>query len=134
MWPFKKQEAISEPVKSLALVPEPIPVNERLIHLRIKIKSLAAEAMSIREEARKVHGMVKWELNHHRTTTVRWHARHNLLAYGLLRGTPYEVMEKKCNGAPSFMTVEKHAKTFGGTEEEITAWVENAKRYLKENK
>jgi len=129
MWPFKKQEAISEPVKTLAVVPEP--PNERLIHLRIKIKSLAAEASTIREEARKVHGMVKWELNHHRTSLLRKHARHNLLAYGLLRGVPYEVIEIKCNDAPHFESVIKFAKTFGGKEEDIAVWVQKAKEYLK---
>jgi hypothetical protein len=35
-------------------------MNERLIHLRIKIKSLADEAVTIRKEAKKVQGMVKW--------------------------------------------------------------------------
>jgi hypothetical protein len=137
MWPFKKatpdpvefSDPDFEPETKLTVVPET--PNDRLIHLRIKIKSLAAEAVTIREEARKVHGMTKWELNHHRTSVVRVHSRHNLLAYGLLRGVPYEVMERKCNVTPNFITVTQHAKKFGGTVEEITAWIQAAKEYLK---
>jgi hypothetical protein len=109
-------------------------MNERIIHLRIKIKNLADEARSIREEARKTSGMVKWGLNDHRTGVVRPHARHNLLAYGLLRGVPYDVIERKCDEAPNFATVEKHAKQFGGDEDVIKAWVADAKAYLKSQK
>jgi len=106
-------------------------MHERITHLRIKIKNLADEARTIREEARKTSGMEKWELNHHRTTVVRSAARHNLLAYGLLHGVPYSVMEKKCASTPSFSTVEKHAKKFGGSEEDIEAWVEAARTHIK---
>ncbi len=106
-------------------------MNERLIHLRIKIKNLADEARSIREEARKTSGDVKWGLNDHRKTVVRTHARHNLLAYGLLRGIPYSVMELKCHTPPNLATVEKHAKQFGGDENTIAVWIAEAKTYLK---
>ena len=75
--------------------------------------------------------MVKWELNHHRTTIVRTHARHNLLAYGLLRGVLYGYMECRCNEPPNFDSVIKVAKNFGGNEEDIAAWVQKAKEYLK---
>jgi hypothetical protein len=109
-------------------------MNERLIHLRIKIKNLADEARSIREEARKTSGMVKWGLNDHRTGVVRPHARHNLLAYGLLRRVPYEAIERTCFEAPNFSTVEKHAKQFGGDENEIAVWIADAKAYLKSQK
>ncbi len=106
-------------------------MNERITHLRIKVKNLADEARTIREEARKTSGMAKWDLNHHRTHTVRWAARHNLLAYGLLRRVPYEVIEKTCREAPNFSVVEKHAKKFGGEDLYIQAWVGSAKDYLK---
>jgi len=106
-------------------------MNERIIHLRIKVKSLADEAKTIRQEAKKTSGMVKWGLNHHRTTVVRRHTRHNLLAYGLLAGIPYEIMEKKCHQAPDFIWVAKIAKSFGGIEEDIGLWIEDAKSYLK---
>jgi hypothetical protein len=56
------------------------------------------------------------------------------LAYGLLRGIPYEVMEKKCSQSPNFNTVKKHAKQFGGEPTEIESWVEVAKAYLGSRK
>lgn len=108
-------------------------MNERLIHLRIKIKSLAAEAEIIRREAKKTKGMTKWGLNHHRTSVVRHHSRHNLLAYGFLRGVPYCVMERNCDEAPDFKMVAEIARRFGPVVEgELIMWVEQAKAYLKE--
>ena len=105
---------------------------EKLIHLKIKIKSLVDESKNIRKEANKTSGMAKWNLNHHRKTVVRSHTRDNLLAYGLLRGVPYEVIEKKCSNLPSFKAVAKHAKQFGGLEADIYVWIEDAKAYLNE--
>lgn len=109
-------------------------MNARLIHLRIKIKSLAAEARIIRQEAKRTREMVKWELNHHRTTVVRTVARTNLLAYGLLRGRPYASMEQKCHELPNFDEVGKTAKRFGASEDDVIRWVEEAKAYLKQDK
>ena len=109
-------------------------MDERLIHLKIKIKNLADEARSIREEARKTSGMIKWNLNHHRTTTVRCAARENLLAYGLLRGVPYAIIEQKSAEAPYWSQVAKHAKRFGGSEDYIEEWIEEAKKYFKAQK
>lgn len=123
---------------------------DRLIHLRIKIKSLVDESKNIRRESRKIEttkkkakekdllteeyarslGSAKWKLDHHRTTVVRWHTRFNLLAYGLLRGIPYEVMEKKCNIPPNFKKITSTAKNFGGADREIVPWVNSAKEYL----
>lgn len=107
-------------------------MNERLIHLKVKVKNLADEARTIREEARKATGMVRWGLNHHRKTVVRWAARDNLLAYGLLRGMPYRVIERKTVAPPHFSAVAKIAKRFGGDEKIIESWVEEAKAYLEE--
>lgn len=109
-------------------------MEERTIHLRIKVKSLVDEAKSIRQEAKKTEGMVKWGLNHHRTTVVRYHTRLNLLAYGILIGTKYEAMERKCSEPPSFSKVKKIAKSFGGEEEAINAWIEEAEAHLASQK
>jgi hypothetical protein len=109
-------------------------MNERLIHLRVKIKNLADEARTIREEAKKVSGMAKWNLNHHRKTVVRWAARDNLLAYGLLRRVPYEVIERYTENPPDFKAVEKIARRFGGEDLYIEAWINSAKDYLKPEK
>jgi hypothetical protein len=66
--------------------------------LRIKAKHLAEEARIIRREAQRVHGMDRWQLNHHRQTTVRDEARATQLAYQFLRGKhPYHALEATVN-------------------------------------
>ena len=55
-------------------------------HLKVKIKNLAEEARIIRHEERKVRGMDKWELQHHRKTVVRDEARRSQVAYAIIRG------------------------------------------------
>lgn len=76
------------------------------VFLRVKIKSLAAEARIIRrEETRWPHGHRElggiWsQLNSHRRRDVRPEARSAQLAYGLLRGRRYAVMEAKVWEAP----------------------------------
>jgi len=105
-------------------------MNLRTIHLRIKVRSLVDEAVNIRREANKKSGMEKWDLNHHRTTVVRRHTRHNLLAYGILIGTPYELMEKKCAEAPDLKWVAKIAKSFDASEEDIAVWMADAESHL----
>jgi hypothetical protein len=107
-------------------------MNDRLIHLRIKIKTFAAEAVIIRQEAQKVSGTSKWGLNAHRTGILREHARYNLLAYGLLKGLKYEVMEKKCDQPPNFKKVAEVAERFGGVKEDIEKWITEAKAYCME--
>ena len=105
-------------------------MEERTIHLRIKVKSLADEAKSIREEARKTSGLTKWRRNYHRTEVVRRHARINLLAYGILLGTPYSAMERRCQEKPDFIAVAKIAKRFGATDEMVEDWKAAAKAHL----
>lgn len=102
-------------------------MQERIIHLRIKVKSLAAEAGIIRAESRKTREMVKWRLNEHRKTVVRDHTRHNILAYGLLRGRTYSEMEKSCREEPDWNRVANIAKRFGGDEGHIASWLADAK-------
>ena len=60
-------------------------MNDKRAQLKIKIKTLAAEAAIIRVEERKAHGMAKWELQHHRKTVVRDEARRSLIAYQFIR-------------------------------------------------
>lgn len=60
------------------------------IELKIKVKSLAEEARIIRREERKVHGMRRWGLQHHRRTVVRDAARRSLVAYQFVRGRDWE--------------------------------------------
>ena len=104
-------------------------MNARTIYLRIKIKSLVAEAQIIRQEAKKTSGNVKWGLNDHRKMVVRHHIRHNLLAYCIIKGTPYSAIEKKCEILPDFKKIVVIARKFGATDEVINLWLEEAEAY-----
>ena len=84
--------------------------------LKVKVKSLAAEAKIIRlEERRAGHGDLRNRLALHRRWHVRFEARHSLLAYGYLRGIPYGVMERTIHedNEPDWEHVEQMVKRFG---------------------
>jgi hypothetical protein len=93
-------------------------------HLRIRIKELASEAKHIRHEAAQTSGREKWVLNDHRTGVVRPAARHYLLAYAYIRGTPYLRVEAKVHvgNEPNWSQVERHIKKFGGDPAELETW------------
>lgn len=88
-------------------------------YIKVKIKSLAAEAKIIRREEQKAraHGNshLRVGLADHRRGIVRHEARHAQLAYGFLRGTPYKAMEAKCHGgcAPDFKKVRASIEKYG---------------------
>ena len=71
-------------------------------YIKVKILSLAAEAKIIRKQeqiARQHRDRTRrLGLAGHRRGIVRHEARHALLAYAFLRGTPYKVVEAKCHG------------------------------------
>ncbi len=79
------------------LIPRRKPVK-RNPYLRVKIKSLAAEAGIIRHEERIANKRRDFDLQNslseHRKRVVRREARSTLLAYQYLRGVPYAVCEK----------------------------------------
>ena len=57
--------------------------HDSRVMLKIKLKSLAAEAKMIRrEELLRIGGWLRTSLRAHRIGTVRWHARTTHLAYG----------------------------------------------------
>ena len=60
------------------------------IELKIKVKNLADEARTIRAEEQKLHGVAKWNLQHHRKTVVRDAARRTLMAYQICRGRDWQ--------------------------------------------
>lgn len=65
------------------------------VHLKVKIKSLAAEARIIRkEELRADDNDLRESLLDHRRGIVRREARHAQIAYGFLRGRPLKAIEK----------------------------------------
>lgn len=105
-------------------------MENRKLHLKIKIQSLVDESRNIRREARKVTGKDRHSLNLHRVMVVRPHTRLNLLAYGILRNIPYSCMERKCAEKPDFKRIGKIAKSFDATDEQVAAWVADAEAHL----
>jgi hypothetical protein len=68
----------------------------RKIALKIKIKSLAAEAKIIKKEEKKSRTPDQRSfLQTHRLDVVRWECRHTHLAYAYLRGRRYDQVESK---------------------------------------
>lgn len=113
-------------------------MSARLRELKIKIKNLADEARTIREEERKTSGMERWHLQNHRKTVVRQAARANLLAYACLRGMHYGRVEPRVgdefrflwNRAQIWKRVEKTVLTFGGDEALFKEWMADANDYI----
>lgn len=124
------------------------------VYLKIKIKSLAAEAAIIRQEENrcrrsqayaKAHdneadkeqwGLTRFGLASHRRFEVRPESRHAGLAYGFLKGRSYAQMEVWCHEAPDFERIAKLAERFGeGDRREIAQrfqqWQDQAKEHLK---
>lgn len=97
-----------------------------IVHLKIKIKSLAAEASIIRKEANKTwtnkksgeSGFIydsdaRFSLHSHRRFDVRSEARSAQLAYGYLRGRAYKQLEFKCHEAPNWSRVADLIRKYG---------------------
>jgi len=110
-------------------------MKDRRTHLKIKIKTLTAEAAIIRFEAAKTKGDEKWILNDHRTGIVRDAARRNLLAYAMLRGKSYAKMEQKTNNPVlkfQFTQIVGIAERFGCRDKEMMQkWMLDAVDHLK---
>lgn len=122
-------------------------MNTRTRHLKMKIKTLAAEAGIIRAEEQKLrsfdqalvergepkrHFGARVELADHRRGIVRQVARHALLAYALLREVPYDRVEAATTRhAPDWAEIRTLAKRFGAEIEAIDAWLEAAKTTAK---
>lgn len=84
------------------------------IELKVKIKSLAAEATIIRREERLAKTVeTRASLHQHRVGVVRYEARHSLLAYGYLRGRSYRQIEASCKRSPDWSSVERMIKKYG---------------------
>jgi hypothetical protein len=126
-------------------------MNARRIHLKIKIQTLADEARHIRRDERKALAHARnnlhsdregsaeesakayrtyEDLNDHRRGIVREVARTNHLAYGCLKGTPYEKIERICVDPPDWSEVRKVALRFGGDPEKVEAWINAAQEHI----
>lgn len=70
---------------------------DQRIYLKIKLKSLAAEAKIIRAEEKKYQDQsTKQGLYLHRVLNVRNESRATFIAYGYLRGRKYSQIEPHC--------------------------------------
>lgn len=85
------------------------------VFLKIKAKSLAAEARIIRAEEKKRRGDLRSQLAGHRKDVVRREARHTLLALAYLRGRAYRVVERSVRkgNEPNWSEVERMIKKYG---------------------
>ncbi len=94
-------------------------MKTRIKMLKVKIKSLAAEARIIRTEerralsGRKPDGRLYGELRDHRRRDVRKEQRASLLAYAFLRGKPLSACEPKSDTPPDWGRVLSIALKFG---------------------
>jgi hypothetical protein len=103
------------------------------IHLKIKIKSLAAESRIIRREEKRHPGESynRTSLYLHRIGIVRSEARAALLAYGYLRGKRYAQLEAKCHTPPDAKRTLSLINKYAGcaepalTAEQFQEWHEN---------
>lgn len=125
-------------------------MKNRIKQLKVKIKSLAAEARIIRLETHRTNDIVtKNDLATHRTGIVREEARYSQLAYAFLRGRSYASIEAKTEKELDLARVRKLVERFGVTrswdepykdydlrkkeqEKELLLWIENAKAHLNE--
>ena len=114
-------------------------MNAGTIHLKIKIKTLSAEATFIRREEVDAKfrsrargegaGEVYGGLHAHRILVVRRACRSAGLAYALLRGRAYATVEASCHSAPSVNDVRDNVSRFGGVTKEDAETV--VKSWLK---
>lgn len=123
----------------------------RNTHLKIKVKTLAAESRFIRQEelkhrnaARKARSKERWQvarrletahwwLYTHRIHTVQPAARTNLLAYGFLRGRSYAEMEAKARVEPNWKEIRKIVERFDGNTADFETWLRFAKAHFRRN-
>ena len=95
-------------------------------YLKVKIKSLAAEAKIIRkEEKRARRESLRRGLEDHRKGIVRTEARHTHLAYGFIRGREYSQMESSTHETPNWDKVRKMVEKYGA----YVAWDSSSETY-----
>jgi hypothetical protein len=87
-------------------------MDSRIIHLKVKVKSLAAEARIIRAEERKAEPVLQGTLHFHRIGPLKATSRETQLAYGCLRGVPYAKMESSTFTEPDWDSIKAMAQRF----------------------
>lgn len=103
----------------------------RIAELRVKVRSLAAEAGIIRHEERRAlrhkDTATYGSLREHRRGVVRRATREALLAYAFLLGIPYARLEPPHSSPPPLLEAKRCAVRFGGEEFSESAWSEWAR-------
>jgi hypothetical protein len=94
--------------------------NKKLVDrremLRIKIKSLMAEARIIRHDEKKTFGQLRNELHLHRVIDLRRAARNAGLAYAVIRGVDPDRVEPIRYTEPDWAEVERMVHKYGSLE------------------
>ena len=91
-------------------------IIDRREQLKVKVKSLAAEARIIRFQEQKSWGSLRDELYLHRITELRSEARHSHIAYGLIRGKSLSQLEQKSETSPKWDKVRAMINKYGPAE------------------
>lgn len=91
-------------------------IVDRREMLRVKLKSLAAEAKIIRREEKRSHGALREELYRHRIDVVRAVSRNTHIAYGLIKGRTLDQMEPTRKSEPDWDAVAKMISKYGPRE------------------
>ena len=93
------------------------------VKLKIKVKSLAAEAKMIRFEEKKwpAESEERGELYSHRIFPLRREARSSFLAYGFLRGREYLQIEQPNSREPNWNRVRDIVARFGNMDKRVAA-------------
>lgn len=81
--------------------------------LKIKLKSLTAEARIIRQQEQKTFGLLREEMHLHRVRHLRAAARSTHVAYGLIRGRTIAQIEPKADTPYNVGAVQAMIKTYG---------------------
>lgn len=84
-----------------------------IAYLRVKVKSLAAEAQIIKREERRASGDLRAGLHNHRVHDVRGESRSAQLALAFLRGVPVTRLEGSTLTHPDWSRVTKLVEKYG---------------------
>lgn len=90
-----------------------VTVVDRREMLKVKAKSLAAEARIIRNAEQRASGVIRDELSFHRTVPLRSEARATALAYGFVKGRTYSQMEAISYTPPNWTKIKTMMTKYG---------------------
>lgn len=103
-----------------------VKVTDKRAFLKVKLKSLAAEAKIIRKEEKR-NQRLSLELRLHRVYNVRREARLTLLAYAFIRGRTYKSVEATVRQGhePNWTRVKEMIIKYGRSFDPDIPWKQN---------